>query len=222
MGGQMIGFAGAIEISNLSSPSSKTPGDYAGYGAFGLPGGKGIDDPAKREKSLLAEINNGRLAMVAIIGMWFQNGLTGSAWGDWALYTDSPLRADLTNELGACPPLGFWDPLALSKGKTDDPEFELIQFRRRRAVEIQHGRVSMLATIGYIVPEYFKWPGYLSPSMDLKFEDVPTGLAAFSKLPVQGGAQIVAFAGFVETTGFFSGESKNIGLQRCATQGGEP
>merc|ERR1711933_244626 len=88
--GQMIAFAGAIEISNLSSPSSKTPGDYAGYGAFGLPFGKGIDDPAKREKSLLAEINNGRLAMVAIIGMWFQNGLTGSAWGDWALYTDSP------------------------------------------------------------------------------------------------------------------------------------
>ena len=22
----------------------------------------------------------------------FQDGLTGSAWGDWALYTDSPLR----------------------------------------------------------------------------------------------------------------------------------
>ena len=25
--------------------------------------------------------------------MFFQNGLTGAAWGDWALYTDSPLRA---------------------------------------------------------------------------------------------------------------------------------
>ena len=29
----------------------------------------------------------------AIIGMFFQDGLTGSAWGDWALYTGSPLRA---------------------------------------------------------------------------------------------------------------------------------
>ena len=28
-----------------------------------------------------------RLAMMAIIGMFFQDGLTGSAWGDWALYT---------------------------------------------------------------------------------------------------------------------------------------
>ena len=26
-------------------------------------------------------------------GMFFQDGLTGSAWGDWANYTDSPIRA---------------------------------------------------------------------------------------------------------------------------------
>lgn len=31
--------------------------------------------------------------------MFFQDGLTGSAWGDWANYTDSPLRA-FENELG--------------------------------------------------------------------------------------------------------------------------
>ena len=26
--------------------------------------------------------------------MFYQDGLTGSAWGDWANYADSPLRAD--------------------------------------------------------------------------------------------------------------------------------
>ena len=31
---------------------------------------------------------------------FFQDGLTGSAWGDWANYTDSPLRA-FEGELGA-------------------------------------------------------------------------------------------------------------------------
>ena len=46
-----------------------------------------------------AELANGRLAMMAIIGMFFQDGLTGSAWGDWANYTESPLRA-FENELG--------------------------------------------------------------------------------------------------------------------------
>ena len=40
---------------------------------------------------------------------------------------------------------------------------------------------AMYATIGYIVPEYVRFPGYLSPSLGLKFSDVPNGLAALSK-----------------------------------------
>jgi len=69
--------------------------------------------------------------------------------------------------------------------------------------------------------------GFLSPSLGLKFsvtqlhgwiaasmercsrfdsgtgsrQDMPNGLAALSKLPVLGGAQIIAFAGLIETTG---------------------
>merc|ERR1712207_63013 len=72
----------------------------------------------------------------------------------------------------------------------DGDEFD---FRRRRCVEIKHGRVSMLACIGYIVPEYFKWPGYLSPSTGLKFSDVPHGLAAITKVPAVGWQQVVFF-----------------------------
>ena len=60
-------------------------------------------DPENRKKRLNAEIANGRLTMMAIIGMLFQDGLTGSAWGDWATYTDSPLRA-LESEPGGQPP----------------------------------------------------------------------------------------------------------------------
>mmetsp|Transcript_21676 Transcript_21676/g.68462 ORF Transcript_21676/g.68462 Transcript_21676/m.68462 type:complete len:155 (-) Transcript_21676:372-836(-) len=56
-----------------------------------------------------------------------------------------------------------------------------------------HGRVSMLACIGYIVPEYFKFPGYLAPSIGLKFEDVPHGIAALTKVPALGWTQIVLF-----------------------------
>jgi hypothetical protein len=29
---------------------------------------------------------------IAVEPRFFQDGLTGSAWGDWANYTDSPLR----------------------------------------------------------------------------------------------------------------------------------
>merc|ERR1711972_846724 len=72
------------------------------------------DDAELKTKRLNAELANGRLAMMAIIGMFFQDGLTGSAWGDWATYTASPLRA-FENELGVQAPVGFWDPLGLSK-----------------------------------------------------------------------------------------------------------
>merc|ERR1712018_579926 len=143
-------------------------------------------DPAEKTKKLSAELANGRLAMMAIIGMFFQDGLTGSAWGDWALYTASPLRA-FENELGVQPPVGFWDPA----GFTSDGDAQ--EFYRRRCVELKHGRVSMLACIGYIVPEYFKFPGYLAPSIGLKFEDVPHGIAALTKVPALGWTQIVLF-----------------------------
>ena len=53
--------------------------------------------------------------------------------------------------LGIQAPLGFWDPLGLSR--------DAATLNRRRAVEIKHGRVAMYATMGYIVPEYYKFPG---------------------------------------------------------------
>merc|ERR1711935_317434 len=75
---------------------------------------------------------------------------------------------------------------------------DVATFTRRRTTELKHGRVSMWAAMGYIAPEYFKWPGYLSPSAGLKFEDVPNGLAALSKVPLSGWLQIVLFAGYFE------------------------
>lgn len=56
--------------------------------------------------------------------MFFQNGLTGEAWGDWALYTDSPLRAltpaqESIAGTGGPFPENFWDPAGITKGKSD-------------------------------------------------------------------------------------------------------
>eukprot|EP00440_Ansanella_granifera_P002395 gb/GFBE01002601.1/.p1 GENE.gb/GFBE01002601.1/~~gb/GFBE01002601.1/.p1 ORF type:complete len:237 (+),score=71.21 gb/GFBE01002601.1/:1-711(+) len=84
--------------------------------------------------------------MMAIMGMFFQDGLTGSAWGDWALYTDSPLRAsaqDLLAGTGGPFPENYWDPAGISKNKTEEEVLEL------RAIELKHGRVAMLACLGW-------------------------------------------------------------------------
>merc|ERR1712137_1358808 len=206
---QIIAYFGFCEFSGgFEDYKTGTPGDY-GWKVLTS------DDPAEKTKKLNAELANGRLAMMAIIGMFFQDGLTGSAWGDWALYTDSPLRA-FENELGVQPPVGFWDPLEFTKDGNRE------NFLRRRAVELKHGRVSMYACIGYFVPEYTKFSGYLSPSMDIKFSDVPNGLGAFSKVPLAGWLQIVAFCGLIENTGFTFSQRKPIGWMKCASMTGEP
>jgi hypothetical protein len=145
---QMVAYGAFCELSQ-----DQSAGTAAAAGDFGF---KVLtsSDPAEKTKKLSAEIANGRLAMMAIIGMFFQDGLTGSAWGDWALYTASPLRA-FENELGVQAPVGFWDPA----GFTADGSVE--NFARRRQTEIKHGRISMLATMGYITPELTgKLPGF--------------------------------------------------------------
>uniref|UniRef100_UPI002FE4FABF Chlorophyll a-chlorophyll c-peridinin-protein-complex I-9, acpPCI-9 n=1 Tax=Amphidinium carterae TaxID=2961 RepID=UPI002FE4FABF len=97
------------------------------------------------------------------------------------------------NELGVQAPTGFFDPLGLSSDGSID------NFKRRRASEIKHGRVAMLATMGYMTPEITgKFPGYLSYSQSIKFADVPNGLAAMSKVPVLGWAQVAAYGAVCE------------------------
>jgi len=123
---------------------------------------------------------------------------------------------DPTTQLGVQAPARYWDPLGLSIG-TDEATF-----KRRRAVEIKHGRICMLACIGYIVPEYFRWPGYLSPSEGLKFSDVPNGLAALSKVPFLGWVQIVIYIGMCEASGLGRGRGAPIGFMKDASMAGEP
>merc|ERR1711920_286281 len=194
---QIVAYCAFCEVSGMNNRSD-APGDF---------GWKVLTsaDPEEKNKKLAAEIANGRLAMMAIIGMGFQDGLTGSAWGDWATYTDSPLRA-FENELGVQAPVGFWDPAGLAA------DGDAAVFRRRRISEIKHGRISMLATMGYITPELVgKFPGYLSPGNNLKFADVPNGLAALSKVPANGWLQILFYGLYCEAGsgnfGWFDGGS---------------
>ncbi|CAE7597005.1 unnamed protein product, partial [Symbiodinium necroappetens] len=51
------------------------------------------------------------------------------------------------NELGVQAPFGFWDPI----GFTADGDVDA--FKRRRATELKHGRIAMLATMGFMTPE---------------------------------------------------------------------
>jgi len=163
--------------------------------------------------------------MMAIIGMFFQDGLTGSAWGDWSNYTESPLRAykydepdwmkaapsmpslvtetdDITPGFPAyttdktpetCPqdcikgtggpwPENYWDPAGLSKNKTRD---EILMLR---AQELKHGRVAMLAALGWFHVSG-GWHFIGDYANGVHGSDNP--LVALQELPLAGNLQVL-------------------------------
>lgn len=136
---------------------------------------------------------DGRMAMLAAVHANTMYGSADPVSADGFNGKESSFLKAFESELGVQPPLGYWDPAGLAK------DGNLGNYVRRRTVELKHGRVCMLASLGYMVPEFFRWPGYISPSAKLAFTDIPSGLAAMSKISGGGWAQIIIFVGFVET-----------------------
>lgn len=100
-------------------------------------------------------------------------------------------------EIGVTPPLGVYDPLNLLATPVEYPRKS---YERYVELEIKHGRISMLACLGIFTTEAgFRFPGYLSKSLDLKFSDVPGGaLDSYAAVPAIGWLQIVAFIVILE------------------------
>jgi len=94
--------------------------------------------------------------------------------------------------LGAQPPLGFFDPLGLVA------DGDQAKFDRLRYVELKHGRISMLAVVGYLVQESgVRLPGLISYD-GTEFSDIPNGFAAFSAMPHGGTLQLIGSIGLLE------------------------
>ena len=105
--------------------------------------------------------------------------------------------------LGVDPgPLDLFDPL----GFVD----EVDSFERRRAVEIKHGRISMMAFIGMAVQELgVTFPGSLDLAGDYPFSEVlkdGMGFPALGNIPSLGLAQIALFGALAETVAMPSGQ----------------
>jgi len=106
--------------------------------------------------------------------------------------------------------LGFYDPLGLVA------DGDQAKFERLRYVELKHGRISMLAVLGYLAQEAgWRLPGDIDYS-GLSFADVPNGFDALTTIQGAGIAQIVAFIGCLElfvmkdvTGGEFPGDFRN-------------
>jgi Chlorophyll A-B binding protein len=127
-----------------------------------------------------------------------------------AASSTTALNMAFENEIGAQAPLGFFDPLGLVE------DGDQLKFNRLRYVEIKHGRVSMLAVVGYLVTEAgIRLPGDIDFS-GTSFDSIPGGFAAITAIPQAGFLQTFAFIGFLEifvmkdiTGGDFPGDFRN-------------
>lgn len=97
------------------------------------------------------------------------------------------------DEIGAMPPLGFFDPLNFCKNGPYGSETE--NFYHYRGVEVKHGRIAMAATLGILTQQNYHFEGFLSPSQNLRFEDVPNGLGALKAVPLEGWVQMAVLIG---------------------------
>ena len=101
-----------------------------------------------------------------------------------ATKSSTALNADFSKELGAQAPFGFVDGF----GYTTNADQE--QFDRYRWVELKHGRIAMLAVVGYLTT----YAGVRFPGA----EDIPCGFDALDNLPGMVWAQMIATWGMME------------------------
>eukprot|EP00592_Proboscia_alata_P009169 CAMPEP_0194360992 /NCGR_PEP_ID=MMETSP0174-20130528/8474_1 /TAXON_ID=216777 /ORGANISM="Proboscia alata, Strain PI-D3" /LENGTH=207 /DNA_ID=CAMNT_0039132875 /DNA_START=65 /DNA_END=688 /DNA_ORIENTATION=- len=136
-----------------------------------------------------------KTSVVSILAL--SGAATAFAPNKGPLQSTSQLNAvDVRKELGAIPPFGFFDPLGfIENGPYGDARDN---FEHYRGVEVKHGRIAMAATVGMLAQQTSSLAGYISPSKDLKFADIPNGLGALKAVPIEGWVQMVVVIGMHE------------------------
>merc|ERR1719487_1088341 len=136
-------------------------------------------DPAELKEMQTKELNNGRLAMIAAAGMIVQELATGSKLATFAVMGRGAKKAApkfdgvaYAKELpGITEPLGFWDPL----GFCEDEKLTEGKLKFYRECELKHGRIGMLAALGFVVGENFHplFGGDIDAPSYLAFQQTP-------------------------------------------------
>merc|ERR1712072_298439 len=140
-------------------------------------------DPEELKEMQTKELQNGRLAMIAAAGMIVQELQTGEklfmlAVGGQEEEEEAPAAPAPFNGVeyakslpGVTGPLGFFDPLGFCSA--DDITEGKIKFYRE--VELKHGRVAMLAVLGFVVGENFHplFGGNIDVPAYLAFQQTP-------------------------------------------------
>jgi len=217
----LIMLIAGIEFSWTESPD-KEPGN------FGDPLGLGMYTEEMRNK----ELNNGRMAMISVLGIFAAEVMTGKdAMQQFGL---SALPHDTASTLAGLSSTQASTKVArhfFGEPKTEEPPppppfdpsgqvgalaplgyFDPLGyckvgdeegFRNFRAAELKHGRVAMMAALGASVQHYAQFPG---------FENVPTGIYAVTTAPGSYGfAALFLLSGVLELAVWTQDPNKEVG-----------
>ena len=116
--------------------------------------------------------------------MWFQLTSRASAFMAPRVVSNKMQLSMKLDLVGSSAPLGFFDPLGFTKGA------DAKTIAKYRESELKHGRVAMLAVLGWLTQEKFH------PLYGGKLSGNP--LAAFGEVPPLAFVQIIAFCGLLE------------------------
>lgn len=121
-------------------------------------------------------------AVVAAVAMAAKRGTAATAQRRAVVSTHG---YDASKEIGVTEPMGFFDPCNFMKDADE------ATFKDYREKEIKHGRVSMLALIGFLVQPF-------AESAHIGFSGVPGGTGALTTYPGSAGFGVLFLV-----TGFF-------------------
>merc|ERR1712190_185939 len=209
---EMFGFLAIIAM--MEGKTDRKPGDF--YLRWLYP-----KDEKGQYEMQMKELRNGRLAMLAYGGIVTSAVLTQSTWPFFATGTDRRSTAAFGAGSALCG--GLQGPskrvqvtgtAALERSRSlpflpkpenlkgyvgEEQEFDPLGFsdtfdmKWLREAELKHGRVCMLATVGFVVQQYVVFPGFPLYQDSLK---------AFWGAPGGAWATLIFLAGYIESTSY--------------------
>lgn len=210
----MLNYSVSLQLKMMEFQTDRKPGDF-GLRAFYPKDEKGQYDMQMKE------LRNGRLAMLAYSGIVTAAVLTGKPWPFFATKPEGGDKTKFASgstlcgsgiqksgrglkisakALEACKSLPFLPkPKNLAGYVGEEQEFDPLQFsdtfdmKWLREAELKHGRVCMLATVGFVVQQYVKFPGFPNPE---------NSLDAFWQAPGGAWATLIFLVGFIESSSY--------------------
>jgi len=214
---QILIWCGLLEVLGLfayvnmrEGKTDRKPGDFGLRGFY-------PSDPKGQYEMQVKELRNGRLAMLAYSGIVTSAVLTQEKWPFFDVVLSAVAKDDQGSAFCGSATANRQGPRTVCRVSSSkslpflpkpqnlgglvggEAEFDplgfsdLIDIKWLREAELKHGRVCMLATIGFVAEQYWQLPG---------FDAAPDALQAIYVAPANATGVLLFLAGYIESASY--------------------